>query len=134
MLSATDGRLQNLAKRLQDVREEIARIRREFGEVAQDLVEQVSQSRDAVSKALTVIFSLAVAPDENELSRAKERKLLGNPPGKNTDPLGDQVSWEQILSKCKDTPKLWILTRDLDYATKHGTKSLLALSGTSSLV
>jgi hypothetical protein len=125
MLGTADGRLQSLGKRMQEVRQEITKAREEFGELMQDLLDQVSQSKDEVSKALTVIFSKAVAPDENELKRANERKLRGNPPGKNTDPLGDQLSWEQILTKCKDEPKLWILTSDSDYATKHEERIFL---------
>jgi hypothetical protein len=35
------------------------------------------------------------------------------------------VSWEQILTKCKDKPSLWIITRDSDYATKHEGKMFL---------
>ena len=59
------------------------------------------------------------------MRRAKERKLFGNPPGKNNDPLGDQVSWEQILTKCKNKPSVWIITKDSDYATKYESKMFL---------
>jgi len=39
--------------------------------------------------------------------------------------LGDQLSWEQILSRCKDKSRLWIITRDGDYATNYGGKLFL---------
>src|ERR1700722_11947028 len=45
--------------------------------------------------------------------------MIGNPPGKNNDPLGDQVSWEQILRKAAGKPSLWVITKDSDYATKY---------------
>jgi PIN domain-containing protein len=94
------------------------RQRKKFRKPAHDLLEQVSQSKDEVSKALAGVFSRAVAPTDGELQRARARKERGNPPGKRSDPLGDQLTWEQILSQCKDK-LLWIITRDSDYGTKH---------------
>ena len=97
----------------------------EIRKLTHDLLEQVSQSRDEVSKALAGVFSQAVAPNEGELQRARARKERGNPPGKKTGPLGDQLSWEQILSQCQDKRRLWIITKDSDYATKHEGKMFL---------
>jgi hypothetical protein len=125
MLSTTDDSVQRLDKRLHKLREEVTKVRDDFRKLTQDLLEQVSQSKDDVSKALTVIFSKAAVPDAEELRRAKERKVLGNPPGKNNDPLGDEVSWEQILTKCKNKPGVWIITKDSDYATKYEGKMFL---------
>jgi len=119
MLSATDDSVQRLSKRLHELREEVTKVKDAFAKLTQDLLEQVSQSKDDVSKALAVIFSKAAVPNAEELKRAKDRKMLGNPPGKNNDPLGDQVSWEQILTKCKNKPSVWIITKDSDYATKY---------------
>lgn len=43
-----------------------------------------------------------------------------------TDPLGDQLSWEQLLSQCeKSNGRLWIITGDLDFATKHSGELFL---------
>jgi hypothetical protein len=56
------------------------------------------------------------------LQRARARRERGNPPGKKTDPLGDQLNWEQILSHCQNKRWLWIITKDLDYATKYPNK------------
>jgi len=120
-----DDRVQSLGKRLQKTGEELTKTRDEFGKLTQELLEQVSQSNDEVSKALSVIFSKAVAPNAQELERAKQRKVHGNPPGKDNDPLGDQLSWEQILTKCKEKPRLWVITKDSDYATEHGGKLFL---------
>jgi hypothetical protein len=119
MFTTMDDSAQQLGRRLHGLREEVAKARDAFRKLTQDLLEQVSQSKDDVSKALAVIFSKAAVPNAEELRRAKDRKVLGNPPGKNNDPLGDQVSWEQILTKCKNKPSVWIITKDTDYATKY---------------
>jgi hypothetical protein len=119
MLSAPDDRVQRLGKRLQELREEVAKVKGAFRQLTRDLLAQVSQSQDDVSKTLTVIFSAAAEPSADELTRAKERKEFGDPPGKNNDALGDQVSWEQLLTKCKNKPSVWIITKDSDYATKY---------------
>ena len=103
-------------------RERLQNIR---NKVSHDLLKQVSQSGDGVSKALAGIFLRAVAPKGDELKRARERKERGNPPGKKTGPLGDELTWEQILSHCKKKPQLWIISRDSDYGTVYAGKMFL---------
>jgi hypothetical protein len=46
--------------------------------------------------------------------RARNRKEFGNPPGKAVDCLGDQISWEQLLSRYEGQ-NLWIVTADRDF-------------------
>ena len=104
------------------IRERLQRIREKL---SHDLLEQVSQSIDEVSKSLAGLFSQAVPHTDGELQRARTRKERGNPPGKSGDPLGDQITWEQILSQCQDKPALWIITNDSDYGTKHGREMFL---------
>jgi hypothetical protein len=103
----------------------LERLQRIHKKLSHDLLEQVSRSKDDVSKTLDSIFPQAVAHTDEELQRARARKERGNPPGKRGDSLGDQLSWEQILSKCKDKPILWIITRDSDYGTMHEGKIFL---------
>jgi PIN domain len=91
-------------------------------EQTQDLLGQVSQSKDEVSKTLAGIFSQAVEDTKDELQHARERRERGNPPGNKSDPLGDQLNWEQVLSHCQNKSGLWIITNDGDYATKYGSK------------
>lgn len=110
-----DAVVVRMRERLQNIREKLSH----------DLLEQVSQSKDEVSKGLAGVFSQAVAHTDGELQRARVRKERGNPPGKSGDPLGDQLNWEQILSHCKDKPPLWIMTRDSDYGTLHAGKMFL---------
>jgi PIN domain len=92
-------------------------------EQTQNLLGQVSQSKDEVSKTLAGIFSQAVEDTKDELQHARERRERGNPPGNKSDPLGDQLNWEQVLSHCQNKRWLWVITDDSDYATKYPKKS-----------
>jgi hypothetical protein len=123
--SATDDRIVQMRKQLQANREQFEKTKGEFTDLAHDLLEQVSQSKDEVSKVLDDVFSHAVAFGDGELQRARDRRERGNPPGKPSDPLGDQLNWEQILSHCKHKTMLWIITRDPDYGTVHEGKMFL---------
>lgn len=87
----------HIREQLQKIREKVNETKEEFKKLTHDLLEQVSQSKDEVSKVLAGLFSQAVAPNEGELQRARARKERGNPPGKKSDPLGDELSWEQGL-------------------------------------
>jgi hypothetical protein len=120
--SAENG---SIGAQLRDIREKAQSAKEAFKNFTPDVLEQISQSKDQVSKTLAGIFCEAVEPDEAELERARARKERGNPPGKNTDPLGDHLTWEQILSQCQDRPRLWIITKDSDYATKYDGKMFL---------
>ena len=82
------------------------------------ILDDVSKSKDNITLGLAPIFERAIRPTEDEVSRARLRKEFGNPPGKTADCLGDQISWEQILSHFKSRRKLWIVSRDGDYGTK----------------
>jgi len=59
------------------------------------------------------------------LQRARERRELGNPPGKIANPIGDQLTWEQILTRFKGKKRLWIISRDADYGTVYNRKGFL---------
>jgi hypothetical protein len=52
---------------------------------------------------------------------------MGNPPGKPSDPLGDELTWEQFLTYCKERGigRIWIVTTDSDFVTKFKTTLLL---------
>ncbi|MGC1863153.1 MAG: PIN domain-containing protein [Methylocystis sp.] len=94
--------------------------------VANALV-RISRSEDDVSKRLGVLFDKSVFPSIDEMRRAIERKQTGNPPGKPTDALGDQITFEQLLTNCKELKctRLWIITSDQDYCVKCGKVFLL---------
>lgn len=79
----------------------------------------VSNSSDNISKKLNEVFSLAIYPTNDDLEKARYRREMGNPPGKIDDPLGDQLSWEILLSKLNAVSTLWIVSTDRDYFAEH---------------
>jgi hypothetical protein len=83
--------------------------------IIDELLLEVCESNDTISKGLELIFSKAVPETEEELTSARLRKELGNPPGKRSDPLGDQLSWTQFLNRLNPGDEIWILTHDTDY-------------------
>ncbi len=89
------------------------------------ILKQISCSEDEVSKALSSIFANPVPHTSEELQRARERKELGNPPGKGAGSIGDQLNWEQILTNFKGKKRLWIISRDSDYGIIHDDQSFL---------
>jgi hypothetical protein len=88
---------------------------------------KISRSEDDVSQRLKSLFSDAKSPTPDQMQRARERKERGNPPGRPKNPLGDEITWEQLLTSCKETKRLWIITDDSDFGIKHGKGKLLLL-------
>lgn len=85
----------------------------------------ISYSKDFVSLKLNSIFKNKMIETEEELLKSKCRKEIGNPPGKQNDSLGDQISWEQLLNKIKIADETWIISNDFDYFTKHNKRLYL---------
>jgi hypothetical protein len=112
--------LRSVLKRASDTRNEIR-------DLVAGALAQISRSEDDVSKRLAVLFDGAIDPKADELQRARNRRERGNPPGKARDTLGDQITWEQFLTHCKNVGvrRPWIATNDGDYVTKFGTSVLL---------
>jgi len=104
---------------------EAAKVKTELNRLAADSLTQISRSEDEVSRRLEGLFDKAIWPSTEELRRARDRKERGNPPGKPGDPLGDQITWEQLLGCCKGGNRLWIITKDKDYQTEHKQTVLL---------
>lgn len=125
LFSETETTVNPILSEVQDIRAKIEKIQEQWKKLADEVLGQISRSEDEVSKALAGIFCKAVRPKADEWSRARNRKEVGNPPGKKADPLGDQLTWEQFLSFCKDKEKLWIVTRDGDFVTRHEGKLFL---------
>ena len=99
-------------------------LRSEYNNIVSRTLTQIAISGDNVSKELDQIFSLARPPSFEEMERARLRKDRGNPPGKVSDPLGDQLSWEQLLT-CYRGQSLWIVTNDSDYLSTYGAELYL---------
>jgi hypothetical protein len=87
--------------------------------VAAKALRLIGLSEDDVSKRLAPLFQNAIQPSPDEMTRARSRKERGNPPGKPSGPLGDEIIWEQFLSYCvrEKRARAWIVTRDGDYCT-----------------
>jgi hypothetical protein len=109
----------DIHKQLKDLKRAIEKINQDINAYASAIIKQISLSEDDVSKALEQIFSKAIDQTPEEVEKSKLRRELGNPPGKRNDPLGDQLTWEQILTHFKGKKRLWIISRDGDYGTKY---------------
>jgi hypothetical protein len=108
--------------RLKDIGQKIKEVNTELHYLAMNIITKVSQSTDEASTALAPIFSNAVWHSRKQLQNAQQRKERGDPPGKPTDPIGDQINWEQILCQFVGKTKLWVITNDSDYGSMYGKK------------
>lgn len=123
-----DNQKGEILKNMREIGSQIDSINADIDSHALAIFEQVEKSTDEVSECLKKVFSNAVAHDGGELERAKSRKAVGNPPGKPTGPLGDEINWEQILTQFKGKRRLWIISSDGDFFTTfQGRRYLNAL-------
>jgi hypothetical protein len=67
---------------------------------ADDVLQRIGRSEDSVSRLLSRLFANSVVHTPEEVERARRRREHGNPPGKPDGPLGDQLIWEHLLSRC----------------------------------
>ena len=125
-LSGTSaGQGMGILQQMSEIVQKIKKANDEVDALALGIMEQISRSEDEVSKALAPIFAKAVPHSPEELQRARDRRELGNPPGKIANPIGDQLTWEQILTHFKGRKRLWIISRDGDYGTIYDGKGFL---------
>ena len=110
-------------KRLKIIDQE-NKIKNEYSDMISDQLTSIMNSTDNVSIKLDAIFSLSRSPSENEMKLAEARKLLGNPPGKASDPIGDQLTWEQFLS-IYNGEDIWMITNDNDFLVEYKNKSYI---------
>lgn len=104
-----------LAKDLKTSNESLLAIRSKY-------LEDVHEGKDNVSKTFNVIFKDGLEPSLEQINRARWRKEIGNPPGKRSDVLGDQLSWEQLIDclSLSNIKRLALVTRDSDYFVDLG--------------
>jgi hypothetical protein len=121
--SASQGK--DILQQMGDIREKMKGVNDAVDAWVLSIIEQISCSEDEVSKALAPIFAKAVLHSPEELQRARDRRELGNPPGKSNDPIGDQLTWEQILTHFKGKKRLWLISSDSDYGTTYSNKGFL---------
>ena len=91
----------------------------------EQLASEISRSEDDVSRELEPLWASARPATPAELERARRRRECGNPPGKRSDTLGDQLNWEQFLANVNSTDAVWIISRDGDYFERVGDKRVL---------
>jgi hypothetical protein len=104
-----------LTKTLKDLDRQVESLQISAGAEASKYLVSLASSQDATSKLLEPLFALARPPSEEVLRRARLRKERGNPPGKRSDPLGDQISWEQLLDLLQVGDCVHIVSKDKDY-------------------
>ena len=88
-------------------------------------VKAISEGIDYVSSSLQDLFSDPVPATDEQLERARKRKEIGDPPGKQKDPLGDQIAWEQLLDAARGRGVVCIVTADGDYYYVHNYEVFL---------
>ena len=123
--SASAEQVKDILQQRREIGQKITRVNDAVEALGLGIIEQISYSEDEVSKALAPIFAKATLHSPKELQRARDRREVGNPPGKSTNPIGDQLTWEQILTHFKGKKRLWIISRDSDYGTIYGGKGFL---------
>jgi len=94
-------------------------------QLKKDLKDQLLRGGDPVSLTREALFRKPAAHKPRELSRARERRDRGNPPGKGGK-LGDQLNWEQLLSQVEaGRRRLWLVSRDGDYGVFSDGRGVL---------
>jgi len=116
---------EDILQEMRKITQDIKKVNSKVDAWELSIIKQISCSEDEVSKALSSIFANPVAHTTQELQRARERKELGNPPGKGADSIGDQLNWEQILTNFQGKKRLWIISRDSDYGITHDDQGFL---------
>lgn len=119
-----DERLKQWNDSRNNIIKEEGKLKKEYSQIVSRTLESIMESTDNVSIELATIFSSAQSASKDEFTAARLRKELGNPPGKSDDPLGDQLTWEQFLTKYS-TQEVWLITTDHDYLTEYSGKSYL---------
>lgn len=106
--------------RIADLSVALIEARKAWDTANNEIAQAISNNEDLASAMLAQMFNQAVEPTVEQMIRARERRERGNPPGKRSDPLGDQISWEQFVDAAKGRAKVWIVTRDADFGVAVG--------------
>jgi hypothetical protein len=125
LFGTTEAQTKSIRSKMADINHKIKKVNDEVKILTGNIVEKVSQSNDEVSVILAPIFARAIPHSESEMQLAKARKDRGDPPGKPSNPIGDELNWEQILARFAGRTKLWIITKDSDYGTVYNDRGFL---------
>lgn len=69
---------------------------------------------------------MAITPDT--LRGARDRRDRGNPPGKKSDALGDEIHWESLLKNVAKGTTLHLVSIDGDFQGKHKIDNVAKLN------
>ena len=105
-----------ISNELNDCEMQFNKLKKLSQEIYSKALEHVALGDDEISKRLKAIFKAPLTPSAEELTKARHRKELGNPPGKHNDPIGDEITWEQLLCyRRENNSELWIVSKDEDF-------------------
>ena len=107
------------------LQQSIKNTQKEWDSVVAEIAKEIAFEADLTSTMLAPLTSKAQSPNQDQLDRARDRRERGNPPGKRSDPLGDQISWEQFLDAAEGKESVFIITRDRDFTAKVGNGLVL---------
>jgi hypothetical protein len=108
-----------LQERVQGLRTGTTEVQTILAAKASAALKSVVLSEDPISVRLAPIFDASVSATDEEMKFARVRRELGRAPGKPSCPLGDQINWEQILSRLENHGELWIVSKDGDYVLEQ---------------
>jgi predicted nucleic acid-binding protein len=108
---------------------ELRDILRKFKETREHLIEDLNNDIESkqllADKTIEELFNVAkiLEMDEDIVEKAKNRVMLGNPPGKPNS-YGDSINWELLLERVPSGEDLYLVTDDQDYVSKISDEKL----------
>lgn len=106
---------------------EINELHKKYSRRIKHLIKEYLESVEKTVKNHFDFYSKnALIPDEDQtiFAKAYRRYLVGNPPGKKENPIGDALAWEQLLSSSFDED-LVIVSSDGDWSTVDNEKKTI---------
>lgn len=107
------------------VGKEINKLHKKYSRRIERLIKEYLESvENTVKNHFDFYTKSSLIPDEDQaiFTKAYRRYLVGNPPGKKENPVGDALAWEQLLSSSFDED-LVIISSDGDWSTTDGEKN-----------
>lgn len=126
LANSSDDNLKNWNKETRELTSKIQEQKSKLKDITTSLLENIIKSKDSVSTTLQKIFHNALIQTDQEYQDAKFRKSTGNPPGKKSDPIGDELSWEQLLNKVDQISDIFIVSNDGDFMLEFNKNCYLS--------
>lgn len=123
--STSDDDLKKWNKETRELTSKIQEQKSKLKDITSSLLENIIKSDDSVSNSLQKIFDNALVQTDQEFNEAEYRKATGNPPGKKNDPIGDELSWEQLLNNIAGISDIFIVSNDGDFMLEFNKQCYL---------